>query len=87
MLRIQRRPPGKVVVLALSGRIGAEDLEALQRLLEAEPGDGLVLDLKELRLVDREAVVFLAAREANGTTLENCPPYVREWIARQRDAR
>jgi hypothetical protein len=87
MLRIQRRPPGKVVVLALSGRIGVEDLEALQHLLESEPGDGLVLDLNELRLVDREAVIFLAAWEAHGTTLENCPAYVREWITRQCDDR
>jgi hypothetical protein len=72
-------------VFALSGRIGAEDVVALQHLLDSEPDTGArILDLKELRLVDREAVRFLATCEAHGTTLENCPAYVREWVGRER---
>jgi hypothetical protein len=33
-----------------------------------------------VRLVDREAVRFLAACEARGIQLKHCPSYVREWI-------
>jgi hypothetical protein len=40
----------------------------------------IVLDLKEVRLVDRDVVKFLARCESQGAKLENCPLYVREWI-------
>ena len=69
----------------LSGRIEAEHLPELRRLIEGEDGRRAVtLDLREVKLVDRDAVNFLADCEATGTTLENCPVYVREWIARER---
>jgi hypothetical protein len=40
----------------------------------------MALDLEEVKLVDREAVRFLAACEARGIQLRNCPSYIREWI-------
>jgi anti-anti-sigma regulatory factor len=83
-LRIQKAARAKVVVFALSGRIRAEEVAELQRLFEVEGQDhGIVLDLKEVKLVDRDAVQFLARCEANGTELENCPAYIREWIGRE----
>ena len=58
----------------------------LQKLLGSEAGDhSLVLDLNEVRLVDRDVVSFLASCEAKGITLANCPAYIREWIAREKD--
>jgi hypothetical protein len=85
MLKIQRSANGKVV-FTLSGRIEAEDVAELQRLLELE-GEGrrLALDLKDVTLLDRDAVRFLARREADGIQLENCPAYIREWIEREKD--
>ena len=69
----------------LSGRIEAEYLSELRRLVEGEERRRrLTLDLGEVKLVDRDAVTFLAQCEAAGATLENCPVYVREWIARER---
>jgi hypothetical protein len=65
---IQRSANGKVVVLTLSGRIKEADLAELQKLLECEAGDhSLTLDLKEVRLVDRDVigVVAVAKREAS----------------------
>jgi hypothetical protein len=29
-------------------------------------------------------VKLLALSKANGTELRNCPPYIREWVARER---
>ena len=83
-LRIERSAKqGDVVALSLSGRIRAEELAELQRLLEVEGQDRrIVLDLKEVKLVDRDAVRFLARCEANGIQLKNCPAYIREWIVR-----
>jgi len=33
--------------------------------------------------VDREIVRFLRRCERDGIALRNCPPYIREWIARE----
>jgi anti-anti-sigma regulatory factor len=83
-LRIQKAARAKVVVFALSGRIRAEEVAELQRLFEVEGQDHrIVLDLQEVKLVDRDAVKFLARCEANGTRLENSPAYIREWIGRE----
>jgi hypothetical protein len=69
--------------LHISGRIAADDVAMLRDLIEQEPGV-VALDLTHLLLVDRDAVKLLAAAEANGIELRNCPAYVREWVARER---
>jgi anti-anti-sigma regulatory factor len=85
MLKIQRKANGDVV-LTLSGRLGADNVDELSALLAAEPeGRAVVLDLKDIVLVDRDTVRFLRAHEGNGITLRNCPPYIREWIAREEE--
>jgi anti-anti-sigma regulatory factor len=85
MLKIQRKANGKVV-LTLSGDLEAESLSELSALLAAEPtGRMMVLDLKDLVLVDRDTVRFLRDRERDGIALRNCPPYIREWITREDD--
>ena len=69
----------------LSGRLEGEYLPELRRLIEAEePRGPLTLDLRDVKLVDREAVRLLAQWEASNVTLANCPQYVREWIVRER---
>jgi hypothetical protein len=55
----------------------------LRGVLEQEPG-GFAIDLKDVLLVDRPAVTLLALSEANGTELKNCPPYIREWVTREK---
>jgi hypothetical protein len=83
MLKIQRKANGRVL-FTLSGRIEAEDIDELRRLLELEgAGSRIAFDLKEVTLVDRDAVKFLADCEADSIKLENCPAYVREWIGRE----
>src|SRR5438093_3890014 len=86
MLRIERSANGDIVVFTLSGRIRGEDLAELQRVFTFEGQQHCVaLDLKEVKLVDRDAVRFLARGEAEGATLKNCPVYIREWIVKERD--
>ncbi len=86
MLRIRRFVDGDFVVCALSGRLDEESLAHLESLTEGEPGK-IVLDLKEVSLVSREAVSFLVHFEERGGGLQNCPPYVREWINRERNGK
>jgi hypothetical protein len=85
MLKIRRKANGDVV-LTLSGRLEADNVSELSALLAAEPaGRTVVLDLKDVVLVDRDTVQFLRARERGGIALRNCPAYIREWIAREED--
>ena len=82
MLKIQRSANGRVV-FTLSGRIEAENVKELRQLLALETvGQQLVLDLRDVTLVNEAAVKFLAGCEANSIKLENCPAYIRAWIER-----
>jgi hypothetical protein len=84
MLKIQRAANGEVV-LTLIGRMAEENLAELKTLFLSESkGRRIVFDLKDLTLVDNEAVEYLERCETDGTQLRNCPAYIREWIARQR---
>jgi hypothetical protein len=84
MLRIQRSANGRVV-FKLSGRIEAGDLNELRELFALETaGQQLVLDLRDVTLVNQDAIKFLSSCEADSITLENCPAYIREWIDQAR---
>ena len=72
-----------LVVLFVSGRITEEHVDMLRgrwnRNRAASPSIS-----NNVLLVDREAVKLLALSEANGTELRSCPPYIREWVTRER---
>ena len=85
-LKIQKSVDDGVVVLTLCGRIQTEHLSELQGLFEFDAADRyIVLDLKDVRLVDRDPVKFLSRCEEDGARLENCPAYIRQWIERERN--
>jgi len=84
MLRIERSTNGKTV-FALSGQMDEEAIAELERLISSEvKGVQIILDLKDLTLVNQDAIDFLERRESENITLRNCPAYIREWIRRQR---
>lgn len=64
--------------------MNAEHAAGLQEFLASEGNGPVALDLKDVTLVDRAAVRFLASVEAAGIRLVNCPAYVRSWIAAER---
>ena len=85
-LRIDISDERDRVVFTLTGRIQAEQISELQALVKSDlPDHSLVLDLTEVKLVDRDAVRFLAEIETQGARLRNCSAFVREWISRERD--
>jgi anti-anti-sigma regulatory factor len=87
MLKIQRTSNGQVV-FTLSGRIDEEHVAELETYIRAEANaQPIVLDLKDVTLVGKDAVGFLERCEADGVILRNCAAYVREWITRQRRER
>jgi hypothetical protein len=71
------------VVLFISGCVTGEHVDTLRGVLEQESG-GFAIDLKNVLLVNREAVKLLALSETNGTELRNCSPYIREWVTREK---
>ena len=72
-----------IVVLCVSGRITKQDLNTFRNVIDDE-ANTVAIDLKNVELVDREAVKFFAQRELNGTVLRNCSAYIREWVTRER---
>ncbi len=84
MLKITRAA-NEEVVFKLSGRMGAENVGELETLVSAEAsGRPIVLDLKDLTLVDQDVVRFLKRCEGDNIQLKNCPAYIREWISGER---
>ena len=84
MLRIERSTNGQVV-FTLSGRMQTEDIEQFQQLLIVEtPGQPLMFNLRDVTLVNQDAVTFLDRCEANGIKIENCPLYIRNWIDQEK---
>jgi anti-anti-sigma regulatory factor len=84
MLKITRSANGEVT-FTVSGRMDAENLAELEMLFGSEAnGCRITLDLKDLTLVDQDAISFLERCEADNIQLKNCPAYIREWITRGR---
>ena len=86
MLRIARTEAQGRTIFAISGRIEEGDVPELQKLFHGDlQSESITLDLQELQLVDRHVVRFLAACEAHGIQLRNCPTYVRQWMRTRSD--
>ena len=83
VLRVESVSHGSGTVLRLSGRIESEDVQNLKTLIDGR-ARRLVLDLEHVRLVDLDAVHFLAVCETKGIKLQHCPQYVRQWIVSEK---
>jgi predicted metal-binding protein len=84
--RIETAARGRFTVFILSGRIDASAIAELRRLCEGETElREIIFDLKDVSVIDREAMRCFVRCEANGVQLENCTPYIREWMEREMD--
>jgi hypothetical protein len=83
MLRIEKDDGGCVTKLRLSGRIQSDQIASIQSEMDNDCKNK-ILDLSEVTLVDLGVVQFLIRCEKEGVELVECPPYVREWILRER---
>jgi hypothetical protein len=83
MLRIEKDSDGCISRLRLIGRIQSDHIACIRSAMN----DGCtrrILDLSEVTLVDIPVVQFLIKCQDEGIPLVRCPPYVREWIVRER---
>jgi hypothetical protein len=84
-IRILRRGWMLKITRAANGEVLTENPGELGKLISAEAdGRRIILDLKDLKLVDQDAVSFLRRCEADNITLKDCPAYIREWITGER---
>jgi ABC-type transporter Mla MlaB component len=86
MLKIERTANGMGVFFRLSGRLGADELTELESLIKSETEKKhMVLDLKDVTLVDLNAVKSLDRFEMDRIELTNAPTYIRAWIESERE--
>jgi hypothetical protein len=79
--RIETVARGSLTVFILSGRLETRAIAELKKLFELQPDSRkMVLDLKDVGVVDREVICFFTHCHAEGVKLENCPSYIREWM-------
>ncbi len=83
-LRIEKYSDGHGTTIRLAGRMQMEHLAELETQIR-ESGSKILIDLEEVDLVDVQVVRFLGMCEAQGVTLLNCSPYIRDWIGKERD--
>jgi predicted metal-binding protein len=84
--RIETEARGRFTVFILIGRIEKPAIAELRRLFELQTDyRDIVLDLEDVSVIDREVMRFFVSCEADGVKLENCPPYIREWMEREKD--
>lgn len=83
MLRIEKDSCESVTRFRLSGRMQSEQIASIRS--EMDGGcTSKVLDLSEVTLVDLGVIQFLISCQDAGVELVQCPPYVREWMLRER---
>jgi hypothetical protein len=82
-LKIEKNSSQGRTTVWLIGRFQSEHLEELKRQMQ-EPAAEMVLNLQEVTLVDLDVVQFLGTCETAGVKIVHCPPYIREWIYRER---
>jgi hypothetical protein len=84
--RIETAARGRFTVFVLSGWIEKQAIAELRRLFECQTDfRDIVLDLKDVGVIDREVMRFFVSCEADGVKLENCAAYIREWMKREKE--
>ena len=84
--RIETAARGRLTVFVLSGRIKKQAIAELRRLFEGQTvWRDIVLDLKDVSVIDRDVMCVFLCCEADGVKLENCTPYIRQWMEREKD--
>jgi len=75
----------ELITVNLCGRFTRDYVPEVEKALSLT-GAGqkkLALDLAEVTIVDRAALIFLCATRAKNISIQNAPLYVRLWMAQE----
>jgi hypothetical protein len=86
MLRIEKESDGHTTTLRFIGRIQSADIGSIRAQMD-DDNVHVLFDLGEVTQVNVEVIRFLSHCEEERVVLMDFPPYVREWILRERDVR
>jgi hypothetical protein len=78
-LKIEKDGSPEKIAIHLIGDFRSDHLEELQKQVEDDHLQ-IVLDLKEIGLVDLEVVRFFVACVAKGMKIVHCPRYIEKWL-------
>ena len=82
-LKIDKHSNGATAMIRLIGRLHMHHIEELTRLLQGDASQ-IVIDLREVTLVDLDVVRFFLACEARGMQIKNCSAYIHQWMIQER---
>jgi hypothetical protein len=71
--------------ICLSGELRGAHLFDLHTEFE-QFGQPTILDLAEVGVIDIDGIRLLNRCQALGIQVENCPPYIREWMRQEQRA-
>jgi hypothetical protein len=80
--KIEKYRDGQTTTIRMIGRMQMQHLQTVQTLIE-ESEPAIVLDLKELTMVDLETVRFLGRCQSDGVALLHGSQFIRDWIAKE----
>ena len=84
--RIERCVDSSTVTFAVSGTVNATRAADLRSRVDCELDVKVVLDLRDVTLVERDAVHLLAGVCGRGAKFVNCPEYLRRWMVAERNS-
>jgi hypothetical protein len=75
---------GHLALFHISGYLRETHVHLIEEMMakETDPVAFDLAEVTEVTLVDSEAVKFLAACDAKGIEIRNCPAFIREWMSR-----
>jgi anti-anti-sigma regulatory factor len=83
MFRMEKDCDGTEAELRLIGRLESDLIASIRSAL-SECCARKILDLSQVTLVDVGVVRFLISCEDQGIEVVQSPPYIREWMLRER---
>jgi ABC-type transporter Mla MlaB component len=82
-LKIERTLVDGGTRLCLSGELRSANLQDV-RTEVAKISPRVILDLAEVGVVDADGVHWLNACQTLGIQIDNCAPYIREWMLQEK---
>jgi hypothetical protein len=81
-LKIERISQNGGTRFFLSGELRSADIDAIRAEID-KVSPKLALDLTEISVVDADGLRWLKSCQALGVKVENCAPYIREWMLQE----
>jgi hypothetical protein len=82
-VKIERISASGETRFCLSGELRSEEVEQIDAEI-ANISPKIALDCAELWVVDIDGLRWLKACKAVGIKVENCAPYIREWMRQEK---